>query len=165
MLSNTLRLKFTYLKIIYILHSCYHLKIKGDILKNKQKRKRVFTNEITRIIIMKMKGNIESRSHRCDINRTKSRCGRKHCKYEKCRSMMVLICFKQHLSNIWSSIHDKIKQQWGWVEKNRCLYKKSVEIAKAVEIKNEIWQILVRHYHLLLIAIYILNYSAYKETQ
>ena len=30
--------------------------------------------------------------------------------------MMKLIWIKQHLSNIWSSIHAKIKQHWGWVE-------------------------------------------------
>ena len=30
---------------------------------------------------------------------------------------MMVICIKQHLSNIWSSIHEKVKQHWGWVEK------------------------------------------------
>ena len=28
---------------------------------------------------------------------------------------------KQHLSNIWSSIHKKVMQYWGWVEKKLCL--------------------------------------------
>ena len=28
---------------------------------------------------------------------------------------------KKHLSNIWSSIHEKVKQHWGWVEKKRYL--------------------------------------------
>ena len=28
---------------------------------------------------------------------------------------------KQHLSNTWSSIHEKVKQHLGWVEKKRCL--------------------------------------------
>ena len=33
-----------------------------------------------------------------------------------------LICSaNQHLSNIWSSIQEKVKQHWGWVEKNRVL--------------------------------------------
>ena len=40
MLSNTLRLNFTYLKIIYILYPRYHLKTNGYILKKKQKSKR-----------------------------------------------------------------------------------------------------------------------------
>ena len=42
-------------------------------------------------------------------------------KYKKCLSMMMLICIKQHLSNISSSIHEKVKQHWDWVEKKRCL--------------------------------------------
>ena len=46
----------------------------------------------------------------------------KHTKYKNCLSMMVPICTKQHLlSNIWSSIHEKVKQNWGWVEKKRSL--------------------------------------------
>ena len=32
---------------------------------------------------------------------------------------MMLICIKQNLSNIWSSVHEKVKQQWDGVEK-RC---------------------------------------------
>ena len=36
---------------------------------------------------------------------------------------MMLTCIKQHLSNIWSSIHEKVKQHWGWVEKKCCLIK------------------------------------------
>ena len=31
--------------------------------------------------------------------------------------MIMLICIKQHLSNIWSSIHEKVKQHWVWIEK------------------------------------------------
>ena len=34
------------------------------------------------------------------------------------------LCNKQHLSNIWGSIHEKVKQHWGWVEKN-VAYKKT----------------------------------------
>ena len=37
---------------------------------------------------------------------------------------MVVICIKQHLSNIWSSIHEKVRQHCGWVEKKRSLKKK-----------------------------------------
>ena len=39
--------------------------------------------------------------------------------------MMMLICIKQYLSNIWSSIHERVKQHWGWVEKG-VAYKESV---------------------------------------
>ena len=31
--------------------------------------------------------------------------------------MIMLVCIKQYLSNIWSSVHEKVKQLWGWVEK------------------------------------------------
>ena len=34
--------------------------------------------------------------------------------------------FKSGLSNIWSSIHEKVKQHRSWVETKRCLYKKRV---------------------------------------
>ena len=36
-------------------------------------------------------------------------------------SQYIVICIKQHVSNIWSSIHDKVKQHWGWAEKKHCL--------------------------------------------
>ena len=42
---------------------------------------------------------------------------------------MVRLCIKQHVSNIWSSIHEKVKQHWAWIEQNqkqsqRCSVKK-----------------------------------------
>ena len=36
------------------------------------------------------------------------------------------VFIKQYLSNIWGSIHEKVKQHWGWVEKNSLLVKKRV---------------------------------------
>ena len=39
---------------------------------------------------------------------------------------MIVICIKQHLSNIWSSIHDKIKQHWSWAEKSVAYKKRRV---------------------------------------
>ena len=36
-------------------------------------------------------------------------------------SVIMLACIKQRLSNIWSSIHENVKQAWGWVEKKRYL--------------------------------------------
>ena len=39
---------------------------------------------------------------------------------------MMLICDKQSLSNIWTSIHEKVEQHWGWVElKISVAYKKA----------------------------------------
>ena len=52
---------------------------------------------------MKMK----NRSHRQNIDRPTSRHGHKYRKYKKCLSMTTLIYIKQHLSNIWSSIHER----------------------------------------------------------
>ena len=72
-------------------------------------------------MMMKMK----NRSYRHDINRPRSRHGHKYNKYKKRLSMMMLLCVKQHLSNIWSSIHEKVKQHRDWVEKS-VAYKKSV---------------------------------------
>ena len=66
-----------------------------------------------------MEIKIKNRSHRYDVNRPMSRHGHKFSKYKKCLSMMMLIiCIKEHLSNIRSSIHEKVMQYWGWVEKS-----------------------------------------------
>ena len=35
--------------------------------------------------------------------------------------MMMLIWIKQHLSNIWNSIHEKVNQRWGWLQKKACI--------------------------------------------
>ena len=40
-----------------------------------------------------------------------------------CLSIMIVICIKQHLSNIWGSIYEKVKQHRGWVEEKK---KKSI---------------------------------------
>ena len=57
------------------------------------------------------------------INRHRPRHGHKYTKYKKCISMMMFIYVKQHLSNIWSSVHEKVKQNWGWVKIKCCLKK------------------------------------------
>ena len=126
MVNNTLRLKFWHPKIISILHPLYHRKIKGHILKNKQKNKHVFIHEIMQSVIMKMKTKMKIDSRENGINRPKYRHGHKYSTHMKRISMMMLICIKQHLSNIWSSVYDNVKQHRGWVEKKRCLYKKHV---------------------------------------
>ena len=58
---------------------------------------------------------------RYDIKIPRPRHGYKCTKCKICLSIMIVLCIKQHLSNIWSSIHEKIKQLWGWVEKKICL--------------------------------------------
>ena len=47
--------------------------------------------------------------------------------------IMMVIWIKQHLSNIWNSIHKEVKQHWGWVGKQRCLWK-SVYILKMIHV-------------------------------
>ena len=36
----------------------------------------------------------------------------------------MLACIKQHLRNIWSSIHEKVKQDWDGVENKALLIRK-----------------------------------------
>ena len=64
---------------------------------------------------------MKNRSQRHDINRPRSRYGHKYTEYKMCLSIMMVICIKQHLSNIWSSIHKKVKKHWDWGKKKRCL--------------------------------------------
>ena len=71
-----------------------------------------------------MKMTMKNRSHKCNINRPRTRLGHKYSKYKKCLSMLMLICITQHLSNIWSWIYGKVKQHW--VEKKALLIKKRV---------------------------------------
>ena len=110
MLSNTLRLNLLLAKII------------RHILENKRKNK-CEIHEIIWLIIMKMKMNMKDGSHRYDINKCRTRHGYKYSKNKKCFIMIMLICIKQHLRNILSSIHEKFKQHWEWVEKKPCLNK------------------------------------------
>ena len=120
--SNTLWLNFFFLKIIHILHTRYRSKMMGHILKSKQKNKCVCIHEALRLIIMKMKMKMKKRSLRYGKNKRRSRHGHKYSKYKTC--MMMLICVKQLFSNTWSSIHEKVKQHWGWIEKKSVAYKK-----------------------------------------
>ena len=73
MLSNALRLNFSYLEIIHSLHPRYYPKIIRHVLKKKQKNKPVFIHEITRLITMKMKMKLKKRLHKYDILLLKSR--------------------------------------------------------------------------------------------
>ena len=50
------------------------------------------------------------KSHRYNINRPWPRHRHKYTKYKICSSMMMVVCIKQHLRNIWRSIHEKVKQ-------------------------------------------------------
>ena len=95
-------------KNIQILDPCDH----PNILKMS---KSACFREIIWLIIMKMM-KMKNRWHRHDINRPRPRHGYKYSKYKKCLRIKMLVCIKQH---IWSSINEKVKQHWGWVEKSR----------------------------------------------
>ena len=64
---------------------------------------------------------MKNRSHRYGIKRPRLRHGHKYTKHKMYLSIMMAICIKQHLNNIWSSIHEEVKQYWGLVEKKCCL--------------------------------------------
>ena len=72
-----------------------------------------------------------------DIDRNRSRHGYEYAKYKICLMMMV-VCNKEHLNNIWSRIHGNVKQHWSWVWKKRCLYKTSV-YSKCISSIPVIW--------------------------
>ena len=58
-------------------------------------------------------------SHRYDISGPRSKHEHKFSKHNTRHTMMMLIYIKQHLSNTWRSIHEKVKQHL--VEKKGCL--------------------------------------------
>ena len=68
-----------------------------------------------------MKMKMKNRVDRYDISRPRSRKVHNFSKYKKYLSIVMLLCIKQHLSNIWNSVHEKVNQHWGWVEIKPCL--------------------------------------------
>ena len=44
--------------------------------------------------------------------------------------------YVQQVSNIWSAIHEKVKQHWSWVEKS-VAYEKSVKRKRDKQITNQ----------------------------
>ena len=54
---------------------------------------------------------MKNRSYRYDISKSRSRNGHKYTKYKISLVIMMVICIKLHPSDIWSLIHEKIKQR------------------------------------------------------
>ena len=72
----------------------------------------VYFNEMIWLITIKVKKKI--RSYRYDINRPTSSHALKYTnKYNKCLSMMMFICIRQHPTNTWGSFYEKVKEHWG----------------------------------------------------
>ena len=57
---------------------------------------------------MAIKMAMKNRSHRYITNRPGPRPERKYTEYKMCPSIIMVICIKQHLSNIWRLIHGKV---------------------------------------------------------
>ena len=96
-------LNFSYLKIIYFVYSSYHPKIIEDTLPNVQKQVCLFQQNY----IIDYDGNktenenkMKSRSHRYDMKRPRTSHGHNHTKYKMCQGSLMVVCIKQHLSNI-----------------------------------------------------------------
>ena len=53
---------------------------------------------------------------------------------------MMVKCIKQHLSNIWSSIHESVKQNWGWVEKTLYFFLKLNMVLQVYALQNQIFR-------------------------
>ena len=67
---------------------------------------------------------IKNRSYRYGINRPKSAHGHKYSICKKCLIMTILICIKQHLSNTWTSIHERLNNTDAKLKKS-VAYKKN----------------------------------------
>ena len=117
--SSTLRLNFFF----YYLLPSFTLSSKNNQRYSLKcaKNKLVCFNSVLWLTEMKMRLKLKSRSQRYDVNRPRLRHGHKYTKYKMCLSITMVTSIKQHLSNICSSIHEKINQHWGWVEKKCCL--------------------------------------------
>ena len=68
-----------------------------------------------------MRLKIKNKSQKYDINWLRLRHGPKYTKYKLYPSIMLVLCIKQQLRIIWSSIHEKVKQHWCRVEEKGVL--------------------------------------------
>ena len=59
---------------------------------------------------MTLKMRQKNRLHRFDINRPRPKHGHIYTKYKMCIGMTMVISIKQHLGNILSSVHEKVKE-------------------------------------------------------
>ena len=94
--------------------------------KNVQENKCTCLDEVIWLMTMTMRLKNKNRIHRYDINRSRPRHGRKYTKCKIGLSIMIVICLKELLSNIWNSIREKIKKKkhWAWVKKKKTLLMK-----------------------------------------
>ena len=67
-----------------------------------------YFSEVIWLIRTKLKKR--NRSHRFNINRPSSRHGLAYAKYKKYLGIMMFICIKQHPTNTWGSVYEKVKE-------------------------------------------------------
>ena len=121
-LSNTLRLTFRCLKIIHFFHPRYYPK---RYSRKRTKNKCVCFKDVIWLMAMIIRLKMKSIIQRYGINRPGPRHGHKCTNYQMCLSIRTVINIKQHLSNIWSSIYEKVKQHWGWIKESDVYKKKA----------------------------------------
>ena len=89
------------------------------------KNKCVRYNKIIWLIMKKTRLKMKNRLHMYDINRPTPRHEHKYTNFKMCHSTMMVICIKQHLNNIWSSIHEKLSNTEAQLKKKTLLIKKA----------------------------------------
>ena len=119
-ISNILAWTFAIWKLLTVF---IYARMRTHAFSNKLKNKCVCIHEIIWVIMMKMK--MKNGSHRY-INRPRSRHGHKIVNI-KSLSVMMLLCIKQHLSNIRSSVHKKLSNTEAEI-KTGVAYKKACNL-------------------------------------
>ena len=72
------------------------------------------------LFLMKMRLKMKIRSHGYDIKKNLGvdmNANIPNIKYDL--AMLMIVCTKQHITNIWSSVCERGKLHWGWVWKKR----------------------------------------------
>ena len=144
------------MKFIHFLHPCYHPKLIWNILKNVQNNKCVCVNEIIWLVMIKMRMKMKNRSNRYDINRNRPRHGHKYTKYKMYLSVMMVMCNKKHLSNIWSWTHEELNNTEAELKKKALLIKKACIISdiKCFWFKLHITYVFI-HFYLIVFITFI----------
>ena len=88
---------------------------------------------------MKMEMKIKNRSYRYDINKPRYR--HKYSKQKKCLIKMLLICIKQHPSNIEAQFMKKLSDTETELKKALLIKKACRTTVKSVPLKSEIFRI------------------------
>ena len=111
MLSNTMKLNLPF-------ENYSHSSITLSSKSNRTYSKKEHSHEIMRLIIMKMKIKMKNRWHKYDII---DQGLDTDTNIVNIKSVSVFFDIYLAPKNMWSSIHEKVEQHWGWVKEKRCL--------------------------------------------